>query len=213
MSTESEKITIAQLSAELEDTQQEVKQLTMELQEAKAKLHQLVYRDGLSGLYNRRYLQDMIRKELDRSLRYASPFSLIVLDLDALDDLQQKYGRSNTELVLMNIARILEGEVRPCDLVARFSEDQFAVFLPETDLTGVKNFADRLRDSVGDVATLIEGEEVKTTITIGGATYTPEAPEVTIGDFVMTAERALKNAKLDGSNQTRIMLISVREDD
>lgn len=211
MTDTSDKLLFEQLSAELDQTQKQVDQLTLELKEAKAKLHQLVYRDGLSGLYNRRYFEEMIRKELERSVRYTSPFSLIIFDLDNFQQLQENYGTANSDLILMNIARIVAREVRPSDIVARYSDEQFAVILPETDLAGVKIFADRLRESIGEVATLIDGEELKTTITIGGATYNPDAPEVTIGDFVMTAERALTNAKKDGDNQIRIMLIAVKE--
>lgn len=213
MTDSADKNLYQQLSAELEKTQQQVEELTRELQEAKEKLHQLVFRDGLTGLYNRRYFEEMIRKELDRSLRYNSPFSMVVFELDDFDRFQQNYGSANGELILMNTARVVDRVVRPCDIAARFSDDQFAVILPETDLAEVKSFADRLREDLAELATLIDGEEIKCSITLGGASYNPQAPEVTISDFVMTAERALTNAKKDGANQTRIMLISVRQDD
>lgn len=212
MSTESEKITIEQLSAELANTQRHVEQLTLELQEAKENLHQLVYRDGLSGLYNRRYMQQMIRKELERSLRYASPFSLVIFDLDDFAGLRENFGAANSDLVIMNVARIVEQQARPCDIVARYSDHQFAVLLPETDISGVKIFADRLRESIRETATLVDGKEIKTTISAGGTTFNPEAPQVTMSDFIKTAEQALSEASDDGNNQIRVILLSMTQD-
>ena len=207
MPLDSEKNRFEKLSDELGQTKNQVELLTLELKEAKSKLHQLVYRDGLSGLYNHRYFQEMIRKELERSLRYSSPFSLLIFDLDAFADINQAYGNQNGDLVLMNVARTIEHEVRPSDISARFNGDKFAVILPETNLSGLQNFAERLCLSVQELATIIEGKEVRTTISIGGATFTPDVPQTNRRDLVQAAEQALSSAKGKGANRIEVVAL------
>lgn len=194
-----------QISAELAKTQHQVQQLTLELKEAKAKLHQLVYRDGLSGVYNHRYCQEMIRKELERSLRYLSPFTLILLDLDAFTNLNERYGHETGDLVLMNVARVIEREVRPSDIVARYGGAEFAVILPETGLHGASTLAGRLCQSIEDLATLVRGTEIKTTISIGGATFVPNSSRANKRALVKTAENALAGAKQKGRGQIEVV--------
>ena len=204
MTTPSDKSMFDQLAAELLQTKEQVEQLTSELKEAKANLQQLVYRDGLSGLYNHRYFQEMVNKELERSLRYSSPFSLAIFDLDAFADFNETYGHENGDLILMNIAKVLEREVRPSDIVARYGGEEFAVILPETDFSGLKLFAERLCQNVKEMATIIDGEEVKTTICIGAATFIPGSANVNKRDIVYAAEQALSSAKDKGPNQISI---------
>ena len=204
MTEDSENSTFDKLSDELGRTKIQVEKLTLELKEANSKLHQLVYRDGLSGLYNRRYFQEMTRKELERSLRYASPFSLLLFDLDAFAEINQTYGKANGDLVLMNIARIVQQEVRPSDIAARYGDDKFAVILPETDLPGLKTFAERLSRSVQETATIIAGQEVRTTVSIGGSTFTPGTPRTDKHDLIQTTEQALADAKKQGSTRIKI---------
>lgn len=212
MTAPSEKSMFEKLSAELDQTKEQVEQLTLELREAKVNLHQLVYRDGLSGLYNHRYFQEMINKELERSLRYSSPFSLVIFDLDAFAEFNETYGHENGDLVLMNIARVVEREVRPSDIVARYGGEEFAVILPETDLAGLKLFAERLCQSVQEMATIIDGEEVKTTICVGAATFVPGASTANKRDIIMTVEQALSNAKEKGSHQISVVKLSEQTD-
>lgn len=205
MTTPSDKSMLDQLAAELLQTKKQVEQLTSELKEAKANLQQLVYRDGLSGLYNHRHFQEMVSQELERSLRYSSPFSLAIFDLDAFADFNETYGHESGDLVLMNIAKVLEREVRPSDIVARYGGEEFAVILPETDFSGLKVFAGRLCQSVQDMATIIGGKEVRTTICIGGATFVPGSASVNKRDIVYAVEQALSSAKKKGSNQISLV--------
>ncbi|HKJ05286.1 MAG TPA: GGDEF domain-containing protein [Geopsychrobacteraceae bacterium] len=194
--------------AELDQTQKQVNQLTQELKEVKAKLHQLVYRDGLSGLYNHRYFHEMINKELERSIRYAAPFSLIIFDIDILEELNKTCSPENGELILMNVARIVESEVRPTDIAARYSGENFALILPETNLNGVRTFARRLCQSVHEMATIIDGKEVKTTISIGGATFVPGATKATKDDLLQAVEKALSDARKNGPNQIEVVQLT-----
>ena len=193
-----------QLSADLAKTQQQVEQLTLELQDAKAKLHQLVYRDGLSGVYNRRYFGEMLQKELERSKRYSSPFSLVILAIDDYARFNTTYGPDAGELVLMNIAKIIEREARPSDIIARFGAEEFAVILTETDLIGVKTFAERLCQCVAKMTTLHKGKELKAAISIGGITCEPNAGRVAEQDIPARAEQCLARARQLGPNHIEI---------
>lgn len=212
MTSDSEKIMFEKLSAELGQTQKQVELLSLELREAQDKLHQLVYRDGLSGLYNLRYFHEMVSKELERSLRYSSPFSLIIFKLELFAEFNEKHGHENGDLVMMNIARIMQKEVRPSDIAARYGGEEFAVILPETNYAGVKTFAERLCESVQEMATLIEGHELKTTISLGGVTFLPGVSSANKRDIVHGAEQALADAKGKGPQQITITELPASKD-
>jgi len=191
--------------AELDQTKQQVSQLTQELKEAKTKLHQLVYRDGLSGLYNYRYFQEMLSKELERSIRYSSPFSLAIFCMNTPVEGNTPCGPEKSDLILMNIARIVEREVRPTDVVARYSNDEFALILPETDNSGARVFVERLYKNIQEMATLIDGKEIKATISIGGVTYLPGVTKAGTSKLVQSAENALSSARKKSSNPIEIL--------
>ncbi len=198
-----------QLIMELKGAKEETDRLAAELREANSKLRELVFRDGLTGLFNHRYFQEVVDREIDRAERYRTTFSLIMFDLDFFKKVNDTYGHPNGDLVLMNIAHIVQKTVRPSDIVARYGGEEFAVILPETDESGLKVFAERLRRSVEQMATLIDHKEVRITISVGGTCYPVTAGKIDKRLIIDTADRALYSSKNNGRNRVTLLPLDV----
>lgn len=194
-----------QLVMELKEAKENAEMLANELRDANARLKELVFRDGLTGLYNHRYFQEILNKELARALRYQSSVSLLMFDIDYFKTVNDRFGHPTGDLVLMNIARVVEKAVRPSDIIARYGGEEFAVILPVTNQAGMKVFAERLRRSVEGIATIAEREEIKVTISVGGACWTPDRPQITKEILIDTADRGLYLSKHNGRNQVTIL--------
>lgn len=194
-----------QLVMELKEAKEKAELLANELRDANSRLKELVNRDGLTGLFNHRYFQEILNKEIARAHRYQSNVSLIMFDIDFFKKVNDNYGHPAGDLVLMNIARVVESAVRPSDIVARYGGEEFAVILPETNEAGMRVFSERLRRSVEGIATMAEGQQIKVTASAGGATFTPDHPEITKQMLIETADRGLYLSKKNGRNQVTIL--------
>ena len=194
-----------QVVLELKEAKENAQNLANELREAVARLKELVFRDSLTGLYNHRYFQEIFEQELARSLRYQSSVGLLLFDIDKFKDVNDNFGHPVGDLVLMNISKAVQCAVRPTDVVARYGGEEFAVVLPHTNQAGMRVFAERLRRSVEGIATVSEGIELRVTISIGGACWTLDRPQVSKEQLIHTADRALYKSKRNGRNQVTIL--------
>jgi len=184
---------------------QEAKALAHKMQIANKRLKELVYRDGLTGLYNHRYFQESLKKELSRATRNHSSLSLILFDIDFFKKVNDTHGHQVGDLVLVNLARAADSVVRPSDIIARYGGEEFAVILPETNLAGVKVFATRLRRCIEGIATLADGQLIYVTISAGATTFSSEYPDLTKDRLIETADRGLYLSKQNGRNQITVL--------
>ena len=183
----------------------EAKEITHNLQKCNKRLKELVYRDGLTGLYNHRYFQESLSRELSRAARYHSSVSLILFDIDFFKKVNDNYGHPAGDLVLINLARAVDSAVRPSDIVARYGGEEFAVILPETNAAGVKVFAARLRRCVEGIATLVDGQLIYITVSAGATTFNIEQADITKNILIETADRGLYMSKQNGRNQVTVL--------
>jgi diguanylate cyclase (GGDEF)-like protein len=139
------------LVIELKQAKETAEELAGELKAANDRLRGLAFRDGLTGLYNHRYFQDFIEKELSRAIRYKSTFSLIMVDIDHFKKINDAYGHPVGDTVLKAISTTIEQTVRKCDVVSRYGGEEFAIVLPETALKGAVILAERVRKVSGTV--------------------------------------------------------------
>lgn len=190
-----------QLILELKEAKERAEKLSTQLQDANTRLKELVYRDGLTGLYNHRYFQEALADELARSRRYKSSLSLILFDIDHFKKVNDTYGHPAGDMVLMNIARAVSSAVRPSDVVARYGGEEFAVILPETNLAGAKVFAARLRRCVEGIATLVDGQLIYVTISSGATSYCCGRAPGNTYEMIEVADRGLYTSKQNGRNQ------------
>ncbi len=194
-----------QIILEMKEAKEKAERVTHELRDANTRLKELVYRDGLTGLYNHRYFQESIGQEIARASRYHSSVSLIMFDIDFFKKVNDTHGHPAGDLVLMNIARAVTSAVRPCDIIARYGGEEFAVILPETSASGVKVFAARLRRCVEGIATLVDGQLIYVTVSAGATTFSKDGVQVTKDVLIDTADRALYISKQNGRNQVTVL--------
>ncbi len=194
-----------QLVIELRDAKEKSERLANELKDANSRLNDLVYIDALTGLYNHRYFQECLSNELARAARYKTTVSLILFDIDFFKKVNDTHGHPAGDKVLSHLATTIKQTVRPSDIVARYGGEEFAVILPETDMTGVKVFAARLRRSVEGIVTPCDQQNIRVTISVGGTTFSPEQQEITKDILFKTADQALYMSKKNGRNQVTIL--------
>ena len=155
--------------------------------------------DPLTGLYNRRYFEDNVVKEAERSLRLKQPFSLISMDLDFLKKINDTYGHQYGDIAIKTIANVLKTEARSIDIPARIGGEEFSLMLPGVDSKGAYIAAERIRKS-------IESQELETiggiTASIGVATFLEHSDR--IDELVEFADQAMYKAKINGRNQVQI---------
>lgn len=198
-------LTNAQIILELREAKDKVEKLSLKLQDANQRLRSLVYRDGLTGVYNHRYFQQSLRSELARGLRYQESLSLVLFDIDDFKHVNDNHGHPAGDLVLMNIARAVTSSVRTSDIVARFGGDEFAVILPATNSAGLRAFTEHLRRCVEGVETVTDNKNIRVTISIGGVSVHPNRGEISKDLLIQTADQGLYLSKQNGRNQVTIM--------
>jgi diguanylate cyclase (GGDEF)-like protein len=169
-------------------------------------LHENVQRqavtDGLTGLFNHRRFQEVMALEVERSKRFNHPLGLVMLDLDDFKDVNDRWGHLQGDQVLREVARVVLDTSREIDEPARYGGEEMAVVLPQTDLDGAFEFAERLRDRIESLTVpVLNGTgEVHVTASIGAAAL----PESAIADkdaLVQAADSALYRAKRLGKNR------------
>lgn len=155
--------------------------------------------DPLTGIFNRRYFEDNIIKEAERSLRLKQPFSLISMDLDFLKKINDTYGHQFGDLAIKTIANVLKKEARSIDIPARIGGEEFNLLLPGVDSKGAAIAAERIRKSIeNQVLDTIGG----ITASIGVATFLEHSDR--IDELIELADQAMYKAKLNGRNQVQI---------
>ncbi len=167
-----------------------------------ARLHRLVERqantDGLTELPNRRQFEEALEVEISRAERFGGSLALILGDLDDFKQVNDRYGHQAGDDVLQTFADILRATVREIDLPARYGGEEFAVLLPQTDLDGAHELAERLRRALAArPMSTHPGGLVAVTASFGVAAF-PDAP--TPASLFASADEALYRAKRAGKN-------------
>ena len=178
-----------------------VKTLQDQLREANTRLETLAMTDGLTGLFNRRYFDDMLLAEVRRTLRYKNPVSIILIDMDHFKDVNDTYGHPMGDEVLRNVGRTIAAKVRTTDVAARYGGEELAVILPETGEEGGAELAERLRKMIADIVHAHGGKTIRKTASLGVSTFDGSDPPLGPDDLVRRADQALYEAKQAGRNR------------
>ena len=157
--------------------------------------------DALTGLANRRQLDDDLRLEIDRALRYGRPLALLMMDLDHFKALNDTYGHPAGDAALQQVANVLTATVRGCDSVYRYGGEEIAVLARDTDLTGGGVLAERLRAAVENYFTH-NNAGPKVTLSAGVAAVPQHAASPTT--LTAAADHALYQAKAHGRNRIAV---------
>lgn len=171
-----------------------------------AHLYELAMVDGLTGLFVRRYFDARIEEEIERSRRYGTPFSVIMLDVDDFKKLNDTHGHLVGDRVLRAIANVVKGQMRGVDTAARYGGEEMAVILPRTEMVGAYNLAERIREAIAELRITTDDEEplvLAVTASFGISAF-PESKAQDGVDLVRRADKALYRAKKTGKNRVEL---------
>ena len=135
--------------------QLKIKTLQDHLKESNQRLLEMSQIDPLTGLYNRRHMMTTLEAELDRSNRISSPFSLVMVDLDHFKKVNDTYGHQQGDVVLKSTSWVIKEQLRQYDSASRFGGEEFILLLPETSLDEAVNVAERLRQAICNIKSLV----------------------------------------------------------
>ncbi len=131
------------------------------------RLLEMNMQDGLTGTYNRRFLEIYLDKEFEKYKRYCRELSLIMIDIDFFKVVNDRHGHQCGDFILKSIAGDINGAIRKADFLARYGGEEFCCLLPETALDQALAVAERVRESVAEQVYSFLGTEHKVTISLG----------------------------------------------
>ena len=169
-----------------------------QVRQSNEKLHSLVVRDGMTGLFNHAFMEQLIGDAINRSKRSKNPLSLLMIDVDSFKQINDTLGHNAGDEVLKQIVKLLEGSKRSTDYLGRWGGDELVMLLTDTNLQGATNLAEKLRS-------LVENHPFpyhrRLTISLGASEY---AEQDTVPGFIERADAAMYRAKRGGRNRVGI---------
>ncbi|MGC8706935.1 MAG: GGDEF domain-containing protein [Desulfurella sp.] len=185
------------LRINLEKAMRNIEQERQSLEKIKVK----VYRDGLTGLYLREYLQIKLKENLYFMQRYGRIFSLQMIDVDDFKDINDKFGHQIGDNVLCQIGNLIKKNIRTSDIPIRYGGDEFVVLMPETDINSAKKVAEKFVQKMSKVVFRKKDEEFKVTFSIG---LTSVRKDDTFESIMERVDAALYSSKRSGKNSITI---------
>ena len=174
--------------------------LQEKLVEAREALREQATRDGLTGLWNRRAIFDILQNELARSARSGEPLIVLMADLDGFKPVNDRFGHMAGDAVLRQVASRMRASVRRYDAVGRYGGEEFLMVLPGCELPSGLAHAERIRDAIAAEEFHAGGSDIRLTCSLGAACAMPPAvPDA--DDLVREADVALYRAKREGRNR------------
>jgi diguanylate cyclase (GGDEF)-like protein len=187
---------LTERSRQFEEANHLLEQRTLELQK-------LAVTDPLTGLLNRRAIEDLARGELHRHARYRGHLAMGVLDVDFFKEINRRHLLPGGDFVLVSLARILSGVLRTVDSLGRIGGEEFLIVAPETTLEGAIGLAERLRATVADTTLIYRGTPIRLTVSVGFAVAEHDSSP----DFERMKDLAselVQRAKEDGRNRVAV---------
>lgn len=157
--------------------------------------------DELTGVYNRRYLDEQMTARLAEAQRYTAPFSIGLVDIDHFKRVNDTYGHQAGDKVLAETAGLIRRQMRKEDLLARYGGEEFAVMLPHTDRLGAAILAERVREAIAEHDFVTPAATINITISMGLASF-PLDEAADDAELLKIADTRLYEAKAEGRNQT-----------
>ncbi len=179
---------------------------TLKLKKVNKRLRAMSFKDGLTGVANRRRFDEVLQREWDRAMRTADPISLIMMDIDYFKVYNDTYGHQKGDECLKHVARVLQDSVkRSTDLMARYGGEEFAAIVPNTPGDGVLAIAREIRGRLAQENIPHKGSSIgtKVTLSMGLATLVPSRGQC-LEELIECADKALYQAKSRGRDRVEV---------
>ncbi len=187
----------------LSETIDELKASKKTIEEQNVLLKETSFRDELTGLYNRRYLNEIMENEFSRTTRYKTDLSCLLFDIDHFKHVNDTYGHAFGDVVLRGISDCLMHNIRKTDVSFRYGGEEFIILLFNTGIEGARIVAEKIR-STSESTVHSDGTNTKAvTISVGAASVNHNQP-TDDKELIAFADRALYRAKEEGRNLVRI---------
>jgi len=159
--------------------------------------------DGLTGISNRPNMEQVLRSEFERSMRYGAPLSVVLLDVDHFKGVNDTYGHQKGDEILVAFASLLKKFCRANDTAARYGGEEFLMILPQSNVQGAFKIAERVREEMMKLS--FTGNESNFSVTTSGGVVELDRDFIKSTDQLVTmADQALYEAKNSGRNKTVI---------
>ncbi len=163
--------------------------------------------DPMTGLYNRLYLEETLSRELYRLDRSGQPLSIVIMDLDNLKEINDRYGHPAGDAVLRELAKLLKHLVRVSDMPCRYGGDEFILVLPDTNLEAAIKRAEKIRSEFERISVPFGTQTLGNFTLTAGVSSSPEHGHTNL-DLINAADRALYTAKEQGKNMVCSALVN-----
>jgi diguanylate cyclase (GGDEF)-like protein len=174
--------------------------IAIQKQQAFEQIKALSILDPVTGLFNRRYFNDILVSEMERAYRLTRPLSLILFDIDHFKGINDRYGHMTGDQVLKDLAGILGSMLRRYDVFCRFGGDEMIILMSDTDIFGAQMVAERLRTKVAEAKLLPAGSDLSCSFGVN-ALEINETPKLSRDEFLNRTDHALYEAKNQGRNR------------
>jgi len=192
---------VSHASQELQNAYQQLTVQANELRSMNKELEVLSVTDPLTGLFNRRYFERLMDSEVMLSIRNDETISIILLDIDNLKGINERYGHSGGDAVIRNVGRLISEHVRHSDVACRYGGDEFFILCRHATISNAVGFADDLHHTLAVDALRPNGQELPITVSIGVATIPGVRSITTAEEFFQCADMALRACKQQGRNR------------
>jgi diguanylate cyclase (GGDEF)-like protein len=176
-------------------------QTTAQLEQRTSALEDKQRRDGLTGVLNRGYLDELLRKEFASSAAGGWPLSIVFADLDRFKRVNDTYGHPTGDSVLVETARLFLAAVRDSDYVARYGGEEFVIVLPGLPMEGAKIVCERILTALRNARHRVAGGSIRVTASLGLATHDAATPFHRVSNMIEAADRCVYAAKKAGRDQ------------
>ena len=180
-------------------TMQRLEDSLCQLKDAHRQLEGLSRQDSLTSVNNRRALIEALALEFHRSRRYRHQFALLFLDVDHFKEINDRFGHTFGDQVLLHVVQLAKRMIRPPDIIGRYGGEEFVIGLVECDQAGALQIAERIRLKIAQHRFLWEQHATTVTVSIGIAMLSPDIDQV--GTFIARADEAMYLAKRRGRNR------------
>jgi diguanylate cyclase (GGDEF)-like protein len=203
-----DEVEVGTLRSELDKAQEKIDRRAREIGRLRQELENRAEHDEMTQLLSRPSILERVKNESARAIRYDQPLTLMLVDIDGLERVNEEYGREKGDEVIRRVAQEVKDQIRATDLAGRYEGEEFLVLCPNTDRASAQFLAERLRRRVAELFfTSADGDEYGVTVSEGLVTVT-SSNEFDVDAVLAAADQALTAAKSGGRNRVKLLEVN-----